>query len=186
LPVGIALLLGSGVLAQWRPSLADAISARRTALVHGGAGAIDLAIDSAAAGLVLAGILGAIVLLSLVLAALVQGRLGPIAGDREDALGARAVRAPMLVGLVLAVALVVVVAGDVLAVVIGSSRAADASEAATLDLWRHAALRLGLALGSAACVIGLVEAWFSRRAQLAALALTPAQARDEARRGPSR
>lgn len=186
LPVGLALLLGAGVLAQWRPMLDEAIAARRTALVHGGEGAGDLAIAAASSALVVTGVVAAIVLCALVLAALVQGRLGPVTRDDDDTLGARPVRTPVVSGLVLALALLAIVAGDVLAIVVGSARAADASATGLADLWHGATTRLLLALGVAATALGLVEAWWSRRAHLAALALTPAQARDEARRGPSR
>jgi hypothetical protein len=181
LPVGLALLGTAGLLAWWRPDVAAFTSTLRDALVRGGDGSGDLVIAAFGAALVGAGFVAAIVALAIVGAGLLQGRLGPVDPELEVRLAAPPSRSPMLFGMVLAAVLLAITAGDVLALVVGGSRAADASEAALDRLWQQGALRLVVALGLGACVIGLVESWWSRRAELVALALTPAQARDEAR-----
>jgi hypothetical protein len=111
----------------------------------------------------------------------VQGRLGPIDPGLEAGLGAPRVRPPILLGIALATIVLVVAGGDTIALVVGGARAADASQVALVRLWRDGALGLLVALGVGACAVGIVESWSSRRAELAALALTVAQARQESR-----
>ncbi|HET6585076.1 MAG TPA: hypothetical protein VFG69_16580 [Nannocystaceae bacterium] len=186
LPVGLALCGIAAAIAWWRPASAPRTAALRGALAQGGDGAIEIATSAIAAASFGALVIAGIVVGALFVAALVQGRLGPIGPELEADLGAPPVRAPLWLGLLLAAALLAAVASDVAALVVGGARAADASASALFALWRLAAVRLLGALGLAACAIGLAESWWSRRAQIAALAMTDAQARSEARRGRRR
>ena len=181
LSVGLTLFGLAGLVAWWQPEAAGFTTMLRQSLAHGGDATTAIVTSAFGAALVGAAIVAAIVLAAIVGAGLLQGRLGPIDHELEAQLGAPSVRSPVLLGIVLAAVLVAIAAGDALALLVGGSRAADASEAALAELWRGGALRLLVALGLAACVVGLVETWWSRRAEIAALALTPARARDEAR-----
>lgn len=181
LPVGLALLGIAGLLAGWRPDAAAFTATVRAALVHGGDAVVEVVSMALGAALVGAGLVAAIVLASVIGAGLLQGRLGPIDLDRDPGLGAPPSRSPVLLGIVLAAVLLAIAGGDALTLLVGGARAADASEAGLARLWREGALRLLVALGLGACVVGLVESWWSRRAELLALALTPARAREEAR-----
>lgn len=186
LPVGLALCGLAGAIDGWHPDPRASTAELRGALARGGDEALEIARSAIGAASFGALVIAGIVVGAMFVAALVQGRLGPIDPELESQLDAPPVRAPVGLGIVLAAALLAAVSGDVAAVVVGGSRAADASEAALLQLWQLAAVRLFAALGLGACAIGLAEWWWSRRAQLAALAMTAAQARAEARRGRHR
>ena len=181
LPVGLALLGLAGLLAWWRPDAAAFSTTLRDALARGGEGAAEIVRTAVGAALVGAGLVAAIVLAAIVGAGLLQGRLGPTDPELDARLGAPAARSPVLLGIVLACVLLLIAAGDATALIVGGSRAADASQSALAELWQRGALELVIALGLGASVVGLVESWWSRRAELAALAITPTQARDEAR-----
>ncbi len=188
LPTGIALLGVAALLAAWRPDTGDVLARMRDALAHGGDEAGEIVLAAGGVLLVGAGSVIALVVAALAIAGLVQGRLGPMDPSLEDRLGAPRPPVAALTGMALAAVLLVVVGGDVAELVVGGARAADASEAALRELWHRGALRVMLTLGLAAAAIGLVESWWSRRAELAALATTSMQARDELRegRGPRR
>jgi len=181
LSVGLALLGIAGLLAWWRPEAAAFTTTVREALARGGDGVGDLVLAAFAAAVVGAGVVAAIVLAAIVLAGLLQGRLGPIDPELEARLAAPPARTPALAGILLAAVLLAIVAGDAMALLVGGARAADASEAGLAELWQRGASRLVVALGLAACAVGLIESWWSRRAELVALAITPEQAREEAR-----
>lgn len=188
LPTGIALVGAAALGSVWRPEGGDALARVRDALAHGGAGAGEIVLAAAGMLLVGAGSVIALVIAALAIAGLLQGRLGPIDPALDDRLGAPRPPVAPLFGVALAAVLLVVVGGDVSELLVGGARAAEASESALVELWHRGALRMLVGLGLAACAIGLVESWWSRRAELAALATTPTQARDELRegRGPRR
>ena len=186
LPTGIALVGVAALVAAWRPDATDVLAHTRDALARGGEGAAEIVLAGAGVLLVGAGSVIALVIAALVIAGLVQGRLGPIDPSLEERLAAPRAPVGVVFGIVLAALLLIVVGGDVAELVVGGARAADASAAALRELWHGGVLRVLSSLGLAACAVGVVETWWSRRAELAALATTPAQAREEIREGRGR
>jgi hypothetical protein len=186
LPTGIALLGLAALVAVSPPDATLVLARTRDALARGGEGAGEIALEAVTTLLVGAASVIALVIAALVIAGLLQGRLGPIDPALEDRLGAPRPPTAAVLGIVLAAVLLVVVGADVMEVAVGGARAADASEAALAELWHGGALRVLVTLGLAASAIGIVESWWSRRAELIALATTPTQARDEAREARGR
>jgi hypothetical protein len=103
------------------------------------------------------------------LAAAIAGRLGPIRPTAASGL-ALAPR-PQRVGLGFGVTAVLVAVG-VLALrgrIAGAARAADASEAALVQLWRGSVVEVLLVIGGLAIACGMIELWLGRRDLLAAI-----------------
>jgi hypothetical protein len=176
--VGLSVWLRSGV--ALRPELRDEIAAAL-------ADPRDLdamwAVLGSVTGFGLAVLAGGVLVIavSIVLAATLLGRLGPIDVDAGRGLGMSMPPMRLRVAVGGAAVLAGAMAFDVQRRLAGGARAADASANALEVLWSHSATGSLLAIGVAMLVVGAAEAWQMRRDQIVALAPTPTQAADDAR-----
>lgn len=130
--------------------------------------------------------LGGLVVLVVVIAALVSGRLGVVSSAERQRLSARPVTSSAVSSLVPAVLALFAVLAGLRGVVAGAARAPAASEAGLFALYGGAASRALAVVAAALVVASVVEIAMSRRAVRRALFQTEAEARAEARSGGGR